>query len=77
MKKGTETEAADRQYCDFKEALDTPNREILPNFTREPTRPWMTIQILNMMDERRLCEATDITKFLSKLRKLVYFKHAI
>ena len=70
LEEGTEAVAADKQYSAFKEAIDTANREILPKVAREPKRPWMTDQILNMMDERRMSKSTDITKYKDLNRKI-------
>ena len=67
--KVTETEVADRQCCALKEPIDTANRKILPNFTREPKRPWVTDQKLNMMDERSLCKAIYVMKYKDLNRK--------
>ena len=48
------------QLFDFlKEAIERSNDEILPQVVREPKRPWMTDEILTLMDERRRCKGRD------------------
>ena len=61
---------AEEQFNALRDALESANREILAKVERQPRRPWMTGEILNMMDERRMYKTRDVNKYNQLNRKI-------
>lgn len=45
---------AQKQWDFISRAIIEANTQVLPNIRREAKRPWMTEEILSMMEERRI-----------------------
>ena len=50
-------------YESLRLALEEANTEILPKLNREPNRPWMTEDILRLMDCRRMKKGVDLDEY--------------
>ena len=61
---------AEEQFTAFRDAMESTNSEILTKVERQPKRPWMTDEILNMMDERRTYKNRDVSKYKDLNRKI-------
>ena len=57
-------------FDSLKEAIQRANEEILPRVAREPKRPWMTDDILLLMEERRGYKERDEEKYREINRRI-------
>ena len=58
-----EVMGGEEQFNALRDALESANKEILAKVERQPRRAWMTGDILNMMDERRMYKTRDVKKY--------------
>ena len=66
----TEDQDAEKQFDALRDSLESANGEILTRVERQPRRPWITEEILNMIDERRMYKARDVGKYNEINRKI-------
>ena len=50
---GEDTEDSEIMFNFLKEVINKTNEEMLPRFVQEPNLPWMTQEIILLMDKRR------------------------
>ena len=65
-----EEEESEQMFDSLKKALEKANDDVLTRVTREPKRPWMTHDILSLMDERRRCKGTNENRYKELNRRI-------
>ena len=70
LQQESEDETAEQQWKILQEAISKANEIVLPKTERKEKKPWMTDEILKLMDERRIYKDSDREKYRSLNKRI-------